>query len=93
MTVTELRAVSGLHLRELLLVENPAPLVQPRVLPRERCALLVVGAVRACVFVDRVWLFSTGVLPGARAFAASLETHVRVATSGPVWAEGGPPWC
>lgn len=90
LSVTGLRDATSLSWRELTIVETHAPLVSPRVLPRTRAILVVVGAVRAIVMADRCLLFSVDALPGARAFASSLGTQLRVAAAGPVWAEPTP---
>ena len=88
--MTGLRDATSLSWRELTIVETHAPLVSPRVLPRTRAILVVVGAVRAIVLADRCLLFSVDALPGARAFASLLGTQLRVAAAGPVWADSCP---
>lgn len=68
-------------MRELLLIEQPLSLSQPRILPRRHCVPFTVGHVRGIVFVDRVLLFTGGdhrssINPVA--YAASLAKHIRM---------------
>ena len=75
MPVSQLRDESRLHVRELLLLEQPAALVQARVLPRRHCIVVTVGFVRALIFPERVYLFGP-TSPHVAGYAAALAAHV-----------------
>lgn len=88
-SITQLKEESRLHMRELLIVEQPSSLIQPRILARRHCICLVVGQVRAIIFTDRVYLFNSALLSGAKDFAASIasqlqQLHHTKASSSPI---------
>jgi hypothetical protein len=77
--ITQLKAESHLHMRELLVVEQPGSTTVARILPRRHCIVLTIGPIRALLFHDRVYLFE-GIHPveqkAAREYAASLASHL-----------------
>jgi len=77
--ITQLKAESHLHMRELLVVEQPGSTTVARILPRRHCIVLTIGPIRALLFHDRVYLFE-GIHPveqkAAREYAASLAAHL-----------------
>jgi hypothetical protein len=82
--ITVLKAESHLHMRELLVVEQPGSTTVARILPRRHCIVLTIGPIRALLFHDRVYLFE-GVHPveqkAAKEYAASLAAHLASNTS------------
>jgi hypothetical protein len=76
-SMAQLREESRLHMRELLLLEQPSALIQPHILPRRHCILLTVGYVRALVWTDRVYLFGFELFPQVREYVASLAAQVQ----------------
>ena len=82
--ITVLKAESHLHMRELLVVEQPGSTTVARILPRRHCIVLTIGPIRALLFHDRVYLFE-GVHPveqkAAKEYAASLGAHLASTTS------------
>lgn len=82
--ITVLKAESHLHMRELLVVEQPGSTTVARILPRRHCIVLTIGPIRALLFHDRVYLFE-GVHPveqkAAKEYASSLAAHLASNTS------------
>ena len=57
LNMSELRRLSGLQARELLMVETSSIAVSPRILPRGDVVVITVAHIRALVFLDRVLVF------------------------------------
>ena len=76
MPITQLKQESHLHMRELLIVEQPARGIQPRILPRRHCIVMTIGIVRAIIFTDRIYFFNSRSLPGVNEYAQALATHI-----------------
>lgn len=90
MPITHLKTESRLHMRELLIVEQPGALLQPRILPRRHCIIVTIGYVRAIVFTDRIYLFSPQI-PQVQAYAEALSNHIRRVYNMNVPVESGMP--
>lgn len=73
--ITQLKEESRLHMRELLVMEQPSALMQPRIMPRRHCIVMTIGFVRAIVWPDRVYLFSPQ-SPQVQKYARTLAAHI-----------------
>lgn len=75
LTVSALKEESRLHMRELLVLEQPSALIQARMLPRRHVIAVTVSFIRALIFPDRVYLFGVHA-PHVADYAQSLGAYL-----------------